>query len=513
MFVYQHTQDKKFVFSKTAMLLTTSFAILMGFWASLYLVDIFFKTYWPHQYLNFLEWSGLVSHICQVQWYSQSLNDFFIKAGKWNTNLLRKWFNAGAVLTVGMMGASVTLLVITLKNALMASNTVSDPADATVVLQPVMPGVNLPISQIAYYLLTLLLCGVLHELGHAIAAARENVKINGFGMFLFLIYPGAFVDLYTDHLQGISAVRRLRIYCAGVWHNMVIVAMAMLVLFSMPVLLFPGYVTGDAIVVTHIEDYSPVAGAGGLIIGSKVTSINGCAVTNIASWNSCISNSIQMPDHGYCVPKEHVQSRDGATAVYVSAAGNVECCSNSSLASKLCFSYETNEEEKGSLQYTCLTARIVTAMPPCRIVSECYSYGTGVVCAYPSLDNTTRLLRIVQQDRDPVLFVGHPGVLPYSVSVSDFAPRFFFVPVTFPYMLETFCKYLISLSGALAVLNVVPCYALDGQWILLALVEIICRGHQRQNGVQSLIYSVILLLGTVLLGCNIITALWQLLIK
>jgi len=35
-----------------------------------------------------------------------------------------------------------------------------------------MPGVNLPISQIFYYLLTLFICAVFHEIGHAIAAVR-----------------------------------------------------------------------------------------------------------------------------------------------------------------------------------------------------------------------------------------------------------------------------------------------------------------------------------------------------
>ena len=35
-----------------------------------------------------------------------------------------------------------------------------------------MPGVNLPASQVSYYLLTLLVCGILHEIGHAIAAVR-----------------------------------------------------------------------------------------------------------------------------------------------------------------------------------------------------------------------------------------------------------------------------------------------------------------------------------------------------
>lgn len=37
-----------------------------------------------------------------------------------------------------------------------------------------MPGINLPMSQIVYYMLTLFVCGVLHEVGHAIAAVRYS---------------------------------------------------------------------------------------------------------------------------------------------------------------------------------------------------------------------------------------------------------------------------------------------------------------------------------------------------
>jgi len=35
-----------------------------------------------------------------------------------------------------------------------------------------MPGVNLPMDQMGYYLLTLLVCGIFHEFGHAVAAVR-----------------------------------------------------------------------------------------------------------------------------------------------------------------------------------------------------------------------------------------------------------------------------------------------------------------------------------------------------
>lgn len=35
-----------------------------------------------------------------------------------------------------------------------------------------VPGVNLPTSQLAYFFIALLLSGVIHELGHAVAALR-----------------------------------------------------------------------------------------------------------------------------------------------------------------------------------------------------------------------------------------------------------------------------------------------------------------------------------------------------
>lgn len=55
------------------------------------------------------------------------------------------------------------------------------------------------------------------RLKHAIFSPlhREQVRVNGFGMFVFVVYPGAFVDLFTTHLNLISPTQQLRIFCAG----------------------------------------------------------------------------------------------------------------------------------------------------------------------------------------------------------------------------------------------------------------------------------------------------------
>ena len=67
-----------------------------------------------------------------------------------------------------------------------------------------------------------------------------------------MVYPGAYVDLNHEQVQMLTAIRQLRyrsitgisdlealclssrIYCAGVFHNIILVAMAILFLFVHP---------------------------------------------------------------------------------------------------------------------------------------------------------------------------------------------------------------------------------------------------------------------------------------
>ena len=48
------------------------------------------------------------------------------------------------------------------------------------IFQPVIPGVTFPISDVGVYGLSLFLSTVFHELGHALAADCQDVKILGY---------------------------------------------------------------------------------------------------------------------------------------------------------------------------------------------------------------------------------------------------------------------------------------------------------------------------------------------
>ncbi|KAL8566957.1 hypothetical protein ACOMHN_059757 [Nucella lapillus] len=486
------------------MLQTTWIALLLGCWSILYLLDAFLKSKKSssRQYRHFLDKTGLSVLICQLRWYTPLFNRCFLRVGQWRPSFLRWWFTCGVFVALVTMLLSVFLL------GLLVFNTLRQKPVEQQVLTPVMPGINLPVSQIWYYMLTLLICGILHEVGHAIAAVREQVRVNGFGVFLLLMYPGAFVDLSTEHLNAVSPLRQLRIYCAGVWHNFVIVIVALLVLISLPVTLQPFYTVGQAVAITAVAENSAVSGPRGLVAGEPLTGVGDCVVSSVGDWHDCILNSLKQPSLGHCLPVNYIKEINTTPKNWSHPAdGEIDCCNQTS-QTHLCFLYHTRTSH--NTHYACLPARTTTDRPICKLQSDCYLPGVEVACVYPAVDNETKLLRIFHGHRPPLLFLGHPLDLYYSVSVSNYLPGSSLVPLNLPYILETFCKYLISLSGALVILNVVPCYALDGQYICHAFIELSLRSSIPDPDLRGAIFSLTVLFGTILLGLNVVLAMWTL---
>ena len=74
-------------------------------------------------------------------------------------------------------------------------------------------------------------------------------------------------------------------------------------------------------------------------------------------------------------------------------------------------------------------------------------------------------------------------------------------------------RYFISLSGALAVLNIVPCYSLDGQWICKALFNCFLPRWVPNSHSRNIIYSATISIGTFLVASNVFIALWTLFVN
>lgn len=472
------------------------------FWGALFITDQVLRRYrpWKSSYMSSLEEYGVSLSFAHIRCYTTKFNRLFHVLGNSSKTLCRCWFTVGALVGVMLMLLSVGVLVLTLYQAM----TVSDSSQQ--VLTPVMPGVNIPWSDIAYYLLTLVVCGVFHEAGHALAATTEQVRVNGFGVFMLFLYPGAFVDLHSDHLSVISPKRQLKIYCAGVWHNFILVLCALGVVWALPYLMAPFYTTGLGAVVTSVSRDSVLADK--LEPGHIITKLNGCPISSTMDWMECVDLTSVTIQSGYCVAEEMMHNRPSflQNQTLLAEDGTRECCKEGSL-SDICFHVFYSQPRQST--YRCLTARIVSARKTCsnsRDCKEMLEHG----CVFPAIAHPSKLVRISHNKGKDVLFLGDPRLLPLILSTSTYRPNSPGIPLWLPNLLQTLCSYFMSLSSALALLNMVPAYFLDGQWTLTVLVDLFLEKKVPDPGRRHLVCNCILASGSLLLGLNLCLALWTL---
>ncbi|KAF7250958.1 Membrane-bound transcription factor site-2 protease [Varanus komodoensis] len=258
-----------------------------------------------------------------------------------------------------------------------------------------------------------------------------------------------------------------------VWHNFMLGLVSLAVLFLLPAILFPLYYTGAGALVIEVAEDSPANGPRGLFVGDLVTSLQDCSVHNVEDWNSCLGKISLKPQTGYCIKSSILQQLSFPSRGFRRLDGTVECCSNNSLTD-VCFSYSNN---LNSHLYACLPARkTIEASQLCHTNKDCQKNFVSSLCVTPSLENQTRLIRVNHLPQVDMLFVGHPLHLQYT--------------------------------GALAVINAVPCFALDGQWILNSFLEATLSKlvFEKQN--RELIGFLILLAGSTLLAANVALGLW-----
>ncbi|XP_065890237.1 membrane-bound transcription factor site-2 protease-like [Dysidea avara] len=448
------------------------------------------------------EAAGISISPCYIKLYTTRFNWLFAKAE--GSRVARIWFGCGTLFGVLLFFSSVMLLCVALYKG-------SVGKDDEQVLTPVMPGLNLPTSDVPYYLTTLIVSALFHEAGHALAAACEMVRINGWGMFLLLVYPGAYVELHPDHLALISAQRQLRIYCAGVWHNLVLALCGLAVFFLLPTLLLPFYSRGTGAVVLYLPEDSIFSEQ--LSPSTVISDVNMCPVFSTDDWFNCVQKQAHAPLTGYCMPtailkQYHLYSYADTAALQEGGRG---CCPDGT-QSDLCFHMLSNSPIMNmSTPYLCLAARAVVTRQLCSHPRDCKG---PAACVFPSIPSSSRLIRIRHNSHNrDILYLGEARGLYSTVVLGDYNPRSSYVPLLLPIIISTQLLYLVSLSGAFALLNVVPAYALDGQWVTIALVEAWLEPCIKSQKQRTLFCNCVLFMGTFLLAANVIVSIINLVIN
>ncbi|XP_036140201.1 membrane-bound transcription factor site-2 protease isoform X2 [Monomorium pharaonis] len=471
---------------------------------SLFFFDMLFKSCSHFPYLYFLENTGLEIQLLRVKWFTTAFNRKIIKWGTDRSRFWTAWFNAGVIISIILLPIAVVIILKMTFNMLLIGS-LSDTSPGAI-LEPMLPGVDVPFHEIGYYIITLAICSIVHELGHALAAAREDVQLFGLGILIFFTIPIAYVHIGNDQLVSLPLRNQLRIACAGIWHNIILATVAAAILILSTWLWAPLYNIGSGVYVKTILPNSPVLGPTGLLEHDVIYKLNNCPVKNSEDWYDCMLHAVQHPALGYCIKQSFIQDYDESVPAKQKTNGAVNCCtSDSEINGNLCFEYiEGPQTAPLHLPpHSCLPVRTTLNQSQnfCQASHECLSQDTH--CMKPSLDNVTKIIQLKRKIDKDVLFVGHPADIYKTVDVSDWVPKYSFLDPKLPESFALLCKYITVFSAGLAIINVVPCFFLDGQYILSVVVLYLLNSMPHSKNIRESIVLTITSIGTLLLITNL----------
>lgn len=450
-----------------------------------------------YPYQAFLQGTGLTVKPFRIHWHTTALNRTVVKWASKFPRPLSLSFDLGVWVSIVLLPVICIahfvwtfFLQSTAASGASGDSTVAGASAAggapTVGLELMLPGVNLPLDEIGYYIAALAVCTVLHELGHAAAAVLVDVPVSAFGVHLFVVFPMAYTELNTERLHALRLWPKLRVLCAGIWHNVLLAAVAWATFAALAVLLQPWYATGSGVIVTHMSARSPLRGDRGLVVGDVLTDVNGCTVVDRDTWYACLLLAIRKPP-AYCMRSDHILMHDESVpaafrdgdAAALAAAGDqhlVECCDPNS-PKNVCFEYAPADDGDNVLaeipQHMCLNARtaIEAALGYCG-GGAADTLCVDSFCVRPLLGNGTTVMQVRRRgDAADVMYVGHPADISRTVRVSEYVPKTRWLGAAWADGVARMLRYVVVFSMGLAFVNVLPCYAFDGQHIVAALVQ------------------------------------------
>ncbi|CAH0384965.1 unnamed protein product [Bemisia tabaci] len=463
-----------------------------------YFFDSFFKSCCHYPYIVLMKKSGITIGLMNIQWFTTAFNRLIQKWGTVRPKCLATWYCIGSVVSIALMPVATILIIVrigySIKDFFQEDSNGEKSHFAGITFEPVIPGLNLPAQDIFHYIFSLLTCTIVHELGHAVAAAREGLHISGFGVQLLFIIPFAYTLL--DQVDNLPPSKQLRVLCAGIWHNLILAVFAAFVVFAMPFIFAPVYSIGQSVHVEQILKDSLLIGPSGLEVGDEITKVNYCPVQDMNSWRDCLVQSTESLSPGYCVSSEFIHQHDESFEVKHLNDGTIDCC-RSNMSRNLCFEYLESEFEPIELpQYSCLNVRNVVENfeKPCQTSQEC----EGLHCFRPMLTSPMKLIQIRRQNKPVILFRGHASEIFRSVGVSEYVPRYFMFPSWLPATISKFFSYLHVFSAGIAVVNVIPCFYFDGFHITRVLVHMIWQ-RSLPSSVRLAVTTCITILGSFIL--------------
>ncbi|BEI85852.1 hypothetical protein CcaverHIS002_0601390 [Cutaneotrichosporon cavernicola] len=318
--------------------------------------------------------------------------------------------------------------------------TVSTSTGALNGLPKRIPGVTTPLSHLPTLVLALVLAQLIHEAGHALAAALDDVNPSKLQFAIHAVVPSASV-VFPSSVDYLPTRARARIATSGPWHNLILWG-CLLGLGWLSPFLWADY-SSYGRVVTSIAPTSGLRTS--LRPGDLITHVDDVFVGGKRDmWEEYLSSSEPVVlEGGWCVP-----------AAEFGGAPFAPCGERHLVA----FTRVGEEEER------CLAPHGVFTEPH---ALEC-GCGVAEVCVRPGVEENILRIRVRKGKRaDTVLWSGDRSAVLHAVQVDTSAPRLFGSLTRWGAL---FMAYLKMASLSLYLFNLLPLPSTDGIQLLTALL-------------------------------------------
>lgn len=413
------------------------------------------------------------------------------------------WFTLGLYCTLLLLPIAIILILVAVSQDLFLSNTSGENSQ---ILNTVVPGIDFPASELGYYSLSLIICSIFHELGHALMAVKEDVHLKNIGITCFFILPIAYVNISTDRLMSLNPWKALKVLCAGVWHNITLSILSYLILTSLPYTFSLFFEYGNGISVSYITKNSPLLGPRGFMLGDVIKKINDCPILNEDSWYECLKiYKINKPE--FCVETDWVHLLDESITLKLLPNGVYDCCDKGK-TENLCFEYLDRKD--GILEippHVCLPVRQIVEKSP-QFCNEGIDCNNNLHCIKPLLDNVTNLFKIIRREKPNIVYIGHPSDLTQTIRVSSYIPKHIFKSTKFPDSVNKFLTYIVVFSFSLGVVNLIPVLFMDGNHII-KFVLLLSLKRKFDVNIIITISNIISLCGSIMLTFHCIYTVWS----
>ncbi|XP_065847928.1 membrane-bound transcription factor site-2 protease homolog isoform X2 [Euphorbia lathyris] len=408
---------------------------------------------------------------------------------------------------------------------------------------PRVYALRLSLADASYLLLSTLISVSVHEFGHAIAAASEGIQTEYIAIFVAVLFPGALVAFNYELLQILQPFDALRVYCAGIWHNALCCAVCGLVVFLLPLVLFPFYVHGEGLMVLEVPFSSSLSGY--LSPGDVIVTLDGKRIHNEQEWgemtilinDKVLQGSKHVENykglaivHGgmsYCISNSLVEeSRKISLVDDQSACPDdlmefvaIKCSDSSELDNDIGYGYSNRTENRHCLNAkdvvkhntcshgwvtkttngsNCLCSQDESCLSPIQfpgIIWAEITYSSPYAPECVQVEKNSFLHPESANCGGTFVFVGDVISMAHSIQLSSYLPRW---PNVFsaylPKVLEKNLICLFQVSLTIALLNSLPVYLLDGESILeAALCHFTLLGQRK----RAKILQACLLFGTI----------------